>query len=180
MSARQSVRRCFQHALIFLGVALLCMNGGKETEMEGERGRERGGMFHFRLMICTAHGPDHEEEDQPTAAGRTDGRPRPAGLLEGGSVVRRADGDQNQGVHETAAVLPVSRYAPCDTDRTLISSDRPRPPPSRTARLSAIQRAIRIKWRDRSIRRACRIVDLGIDGRCVACPSRARCPLASI
>ena len=68
-----------------------------------ERGREgEGGMFHFRLMICTAHGPDHEEEDQPTAAGRrTDGRP--AGLLEGGSVVRRADGDQNQGVHETAA-----------------------------------------------------------------------------
>ena len=33
-------------------------------------------MFHFRLMICTVHGPDHEreEEDQPTAvaAGRPD------------------------------------------------------------------------------------------------------------
>ena len=88
-----------------------------------------GGMFHFRLMICTVRGggcggPDHEaEEDQPTAErtpGRTDfwnGVPLPS------AAVGTADGDQNQGVHETAAApaLPVSRYAvaaaaACDTE----------------------------------------------------------------
>ena len=52
----------------------------RKRDRDGEREGE-GGMFHFRLMICTAHGPDHEEEEEEE---EEEDQPS-AGLLERGS-----------------------------------------------------------------------------------------------
>ena len=82
------------------------MERWREGEKEREGTREEGGMFHFRLMICTVRGggPDHEaEEDQPTAGRADAGTDFWNGVPLASAAVGIADGDQNQGVHETAA-----------------------------------------------------------------------------
>ena len=102
--------------------------GGKR-EREGERGR---GMFHFRLMICTVHGPDQEEEeDQPTAAGRTDfWSGVPAMLCAAWWTETRMKVYTKQQPEQSPRFIP-DTIRSMRHQRTLIWSDRP--PPSHGA-----------------------------------------------